>query len=207
MDDQKTIIALLMVIIAVLVVGVVVFSPLMAKEDSNIAIAESKLSVGESMVVKLTDNSGNPIPGGKITVKITDGNGNAVEDEITTNSKGNAKLKMQEKGTYSVECSFGGNDKFASSSIIGNLSVKKATTKVLGEKQTSTVVHSSKYAPNGGMYPEYGPEVDAQGITREYAIAHDMHYIEMEVDGDRPGETVTVGGYTAIDPQNGLYHT
>ena len=41
----------------------------------------------------------------------------------------------------------------------------------------------------------------------EYAIEHDMHYIEMTVDGDRPGEYVTVGGYTAYDPAAGCYHT
>ena len=34
MEDQKTIIILLCVIVAILVVGVVLFSPLMAKEDS-----------------------------------------------------------------------------------------------------------------------------------------------------------------------------
>lgn len=36
MDNQKIIIALLGVIIALLIVGVVMFSPLMAKEDTNI---------------------------------------------------------------------------------------------------------------------------------------------------------------------------
>jgi hypothetical protein len=78
---------------------------------------------------------------------------------------------------------------------------ENATTELVSQEQSSTAKHSSKYAPNGGIYPEYGPEVDSYGKTREYAIAHDMHYIELKIDGE------TVGGYTAIDPNTGTYHT
>lgn len=206
MENNKIIIILLCVIIAILVVGVVVFSQVM-KEDSNLAIADKKLNIGDSLVVKLTDSNGKPIKNQTINLKINDGDGAITDENLTTNSRGKVKFEMEEKGEYSVECNFGGNDKYKSSSTAGNVSVKKVFTEKVNEKQTSTTTHSSKYAPNGGIYPEYGPEVDSQGITREYAIAHDMHYMEMRVDGDRPGEYVTVGGYVAYDANAGCYHT
>ena len=62
MDNNKIIIILLCVIIAILIVGVAVFSE-MAKEDSNLAIADKKINVGDSLVVKLTDSKGNAIAG------------------------------------------------------------------------------------------------------------------------------------------------
>ena len=205
MEDNKIIIILLCVIIAILVVGVVVFSQV-TKEDSNLSIADKKLNVGDSLVVKLTDSEGKTIANQTVKVKLTDEDGTVIDEEITTNAEGSAKFKMEEKGKYSVECKFDGNGQYASSSTAGNISVKKATTKEVGGKQTSSATHTSKYAPNGGIYPEYGPDVDSQGITREYAIAHNMHYVEITVDGDRPGEMVTVGGYTKPDPNTGYYH-
>ena len=205
--ENKNIIIMLVVIIVVLAAAVGVMSQQLAKEKSNLKIADKKVNVGDSLVVKLTDSQGNPISNQTVNIKLTYKNGTAIDKKTPTNSKGKAKFTMEEKGKYSVECRFDGNDKYASSSITDNITVEKATTKVVGEDQTSTTTHASKNAPDGGIYPEYGPEVDAQGITREYAIAHDMHYLEITVDGDRPGEYVTVGGYTARDPNNGLYHT
>jgi len=200
MDNQKIIIALLGVIIALLIVGVVMFSPLMAKEDINIEFLDQIVNVGDSISVKLIDSKGNPISDETIHIKLTDkDDGVTIDESVTTNSKGKAKFKMEEKGDYNAEFIFDGNDKYSSSSTKGTVNVKKATTQSVSEQQTST--HSSKYAPNGGIYPEYGPEVDSHGITREYAIANNMHYIEMTIDGK------TVGGYTAIDPNTGTYHT
>lgn len=199
--NQQLIIILLCIIIAILIVGVVMFSPLMAKEDSKLIISDKELNVGDSLIVKITDINGNPIANETINIKLTDKSGLTINEDITTNSKGKAKFKMEEKGKYSVECTFNGDNRYAASSIACNLTVEKATTKLVNEQQTSTTTHSSKYAPNGGIYPEYGPEVDSQGITREYAIANDMHYLELNIDGK------TIGGYTAIDPNTGTYHT
>ncbi len=201
MENQKTIIALLCVIIALLAVLAIMFSPLMAKDTSNLAIDDKKINAGDSLVVKLTDVNGNPISNETINIKLTDKDGITIDEDVTTNSKGNANLKIEESGNYSAVCSFDGNNQFASSSTTGNITVKKATTEVVDEEQTSTATHTSKYAPNGGIYPEYGPEVDSYGVTREYAIAHDWHYLELDL-GDE-----IVGGYTAIDPNTGTYHT
>lgn len=205
--DQKIIIALSCVIIAILIVGILMLSPLMAKEDCKLTVEDKTIYSGDSLVIQLKDNNEKPISNETVHIKLKDKKNNVIEKDVKTNSKGKAKLKVKNKGEYSIECTFDGNDKFKACSLESNLDVKNGKTKVLNEEQTSTVTHTTKYAPNGGIYPEYGPEVDTQGITREYAIANDMHYIEMTVDGDRPGEYVTVGGYVAYDPAAGCYHT
>ena len=200
MEDNKIIIILLCVIIAILVVGVVVFSQV-TKEDSNLSIADKKLNVGDSLVVKLTDSHGETIANQTVNVKLTDEDGTVIDEEITTNAEGSAKFKMEEKGKYSVECKFDGNGQYASSSTAGNISVKKATTKEVEGKQTSSATHTSKYAPNGGIYPEYGPKVDSMGQSREYAIANNMHYISQTIDG------MDAGMYVPYDSKAGCYHT
>ena len=202
MDNQKTIIALLCVIIAILIVGVVIFSPLMVKEDSNLAISSKKLNVGDSLVVKLTDGNGNPISNETINIKLTDKNGNTIDRDMTTNSKGKAKFKMDENGKYAVECNFKGNNKYASSSTAGNLTVKKATTKVVDEEKNNNFNSVSGLSDDGySYYPEYGPNVDDIGTTREEAIERNMHYIPVYVDG------ISSGVYVQYDSKAGCYHT
>ena len=199
--ENKNIIIGLIVIIAILLIafGVVFFE--MSKEKPKLAIADKTINVGDSLVIVLKDSQGNPIANETINIKLMGKDGKTINEDITTNSNGKAKFKMEEKGKYNITCAYGGNGRYSSTSITDKIKVEKATTQLVSEEQTSTTTHSSKYAPNGGIYPEYGPEVDEHGITREYAIQHNMHYIEMKIDGR------TVGGYTAIDPNTGYYHT
>ena len=201
MSNQKTIIAILCIIIAILIVCVAMLSIQMLKEESKLAISDKTIAEGDSIVVVLTDAQGIGLSNATVKIKLTNEEGVTTDKDVTTNSKGKAKLKIEESGKYTAECSFNGDGKYSACSISDSVEVEKATTELVSEEQTSTTTHSSKYAPNGGIYPEYGPEVDSQGITREYAIANDMHYLELTIDGR------TVGGYTAIDPNTGTYHT
>ena len=201
MEDNKIIIILLCVIIAVLVIGVVVFSQV-TKEDSNLSIADKKLTVGDSLVVKLTDSKGKTIANQTVKVKLTDEDGTVIDEDITTNAKGSAKFKMEEKGKYSVECKFDGNGQYASSSTAGNISVKKATTKEVSEEKTSNYNSVSGLSSDGySYYPENGPKVDSMGQSREYAIANNMHYIPQTIDG------MDAGIYVPYDSKAGCYHT
>ena len=100
MENNKTVIILLCVIIAILIVGIVMFSPLMAKEKSNLTILDKKLNVGDSLTVKLTDENGKPIANQTVKIRLTDKDGVTIDEDATTNSKGKAKLKVDEKGKY-----------------------------------------------------------------------------------------------------------
>ncbi|WP_405306112.1 Ig-like domain-containing protein [Methanobrevibacter sp.] len=201
MDNNKIIIILLCVIIAILIVGVAVFSE-MAKEDSNLAIADKKINVGDSLVVKLTDSKGNAIAGQTINIKIKDKDGTVIDEDITTNSKGKATFKMEETGKYSVECKFNGNGQYSSSSAQGNVSVKKATTEEISEEKTSNYDSVSGLSDDGySYYPDSGPAVDSVGQTREYAKANNMRYIPQTIDG------MDAGVYAPYDSKAGCYHT
>ena len=189
--ENKNIIIILIVIIVILAAAVgVMFSQVMAKEKSNLKIADKNLNVGDSLVVKLSDNNGNPISNETIKIKLKDKNGSTTEKEIKTNSKGQAKYKMKEKGNYS------------SSSVSGNVTVKKATTKVVNEDKTSNSNSKSGLSEDGySYYPSSGPAVDSLGYTREYAMAHNWHYIPQTIDGK------DAGVYVPYDSKSGKYHT
>ena len=126
MERNKIIIMGLMAVIVVLMIAIAAVMIDLNKSDSDLAIASKKVDVGGNLVVKLTDAAGNPIPDGVIHIKLTDKKGNTTSHDVTTNSKGKAKLEMDKKGKYSVECSFDGNDKFKSSSDKANVTVKKS---------------------------------------------------------------------------------
>lgn len=199
--EQKGIIIILCVVIAVLIIGILMMGPL-SKEDTNLSIADKKLSVGDSLVVVLADSSGNPIGDATVKIKLADDDGTLIEEDATTNSKGKAKLEMEEKGKYTVECSFDGDDKYSASSASDKISVKKATTKEVNDDKTSNYDSVSGLSSDGySYYPEYGPEVDSVGCTREYAIANNWHYLPQTIDGK------DAGVYAPYDSKNGCYHT
>lgn len=199
-NNQKIIIALLCVIVIILIVGIAIFTPLL-KEESNLTISKKKINKGDSLVLKLTDSHGNPIKNAKIHIKLKDEEGITIDENIKTNSKGKAKLKMEEKGKYLVKCDYNGDMHFASSSTAGKLIVKKVANQGSDDKKNSNQNSNSGLSEDGyTYYPEYGPAVDAFGTTREYAIAHNYHYLPRTVDGQ------DMGAYIPYDPTNGCYH-
>ena len=201
--ENKNIIIILIVIIVILAAAVgVMFSQQIAKEKSNLKIADEKINVGDSLVVVLTDSHGNPIENETISIKLTDNDGITIEEDVTTNDKGKAKLKVEEKGKYSVECTFDGEGKYAASSLSDNIKVKKVSTKTVSEKKTSNFDSVSGLSEDGySYYPEYGPAVDSLGTTREDAIANNWHYIPQTIDGQNAGL------YVPYDSNAGCYHT
>lgn len=200
--ENKNIIAILIVIVLILAVAVCLVLNDMSKEDSNLAIAGKTINAGDSLVVKLTDGSGNPISNETVNIKLMDKDGKSVDKDIRTNSKGKAKFKMEDVGTYSVECKFNGNNRYSSSSVSGNVSVEKATTKLVSEDKTSNYDSVSGLSGDGYSYDSSGgPAVDSQGTTREEAEAKNMHYIPQTIDGR------DAGMYVPYDPKAGTYHT
>ena len=181
-----------------------IVSQQMAKEESNLKIADKKVNAGDSLVVKLTDSNGNPISNETINIKLTDKDGKTVNKDIKTNSKGKAKYNMDKKGKYLVECKFNGNDQYASSSVMENVTVNKATTNLISEDKTDNSGSGSGSGLSGDGYSydaSSGPAVDSRGLTREQAIANNMHYIPQTIDGQ------DAGVYVPYDSKAGSYHT
>ena len=165
--------------------------PNMSKQDTQLKFkSNSTLNEGDSIKIKLSDANGTAIANQTVNITVTDNDKASDNQSVETNEKGIATLKLdKDAGKYTVIVIYNGNDKYNGCNATKKITVEE---KVVQAEATSS---------------QSGPEVDAQGITKEYAIANDMHYLEITVDGDRPGEYVTVGGYTARDSNTGTYHT
>lgn len=178
MDNQNTVIALLFVIIALLAVLAIMFSPLVAKDASNLTIDDKEINAGDSLVVKLSDVNGNPISNETINIKLTDKEGMTIDEKATTNSKGNANLKIEETGNYSASCSYDGGDKYSSCSISENIKVDNPKTEVVETHQSSSDSKSSSdtlydinnLPPTNDPYPETNRYfIDEYTVKQEYA--------------------------------------
>lgn len=202
MVDTK-VITLICVVVIILVAGSCVFFVLTAKEDCTLAITSNeKLYVGNSLTVKLLDSKGNPILNRTICVKLTGSDGVVTSKNITTDSNGEAKFKLDKKGNYSVESSFNGDKHYSSNTTSTHINVKKKNIKTKNKSTINNHNHNSGLSEDGcTYYPEYGPAVDSLGYTREYAIAHNWHYIPQTIDGH------DAGMYVPYDPVAGCYHT
>lgn len=200
--ENKNIIIILIVIIAILIVCVAMLSSPILKEKSKLSIADKTINEGGSLVVVLKDAHGNGLSDATINIKLTDEDGITINEDVKTNSKGKAKLKVDEAGKYSADCTFKGDGKYDSSSVSENIKVKKATTKVVNEEKTNNYDSVSGLSDDGySYYPSSGPAVDAAGTTREYAIANNWHYIPQTIDG------MDAGIYVPYDSKAGCYHT
>lgn len=184
MENKKLITFLVLIILVLLVCVGAMFSMQASKEKSNLAIGDKKISAGDSLVVALTDDHGNPIANETINIKLTDKDGKSIDEKIKTNSKGKAKFTVEEKGTYSVECKFDGNNLYASSSLSDEIKVEKATTEVIGEKQSSTSTDSF----DGNVYSSYSSSIGSYRVVdrqQELAVLEtpDGNYYVMGGDG------------------------
>lgn len=201
MENRNIVIILVAVVLVLAVaVGFSIFE--LNKADSKLAIAHKTINVGDGLVIALKDSNGNPISNETVHMKITGNDGKVINEDVTTNSNGRAKLTMNNDGKYSVECRFDGNGKCSSSSATGNVTVEKAATKEISDDKTSNYNSVSGLSDDGySYYPQNGPNVDSMGQTREYAIANNMHYIPQTIDG------VDAGVYVPYDSKAGCYHT
>ena len=145
MNKEKSIIIVLCIIIVILIVCVAMFTLPMFKEESKLAIADKTINESGKLVVVLTDAHGIGLPNATINIKLTDQDGITIDEDVTTNDKGKAKLNVEEKGKYSVECTFKGEGKYAASSLSDNIKVKKPTTEIVKEEQTATNSVTSEF--------------------------------------------------------------
>lgn len=193
MENQKIIIALLCVIVAILVVGVVIFSPLTAKENTSLEVPDKEINVGDSLAVKLTDSKGNPISNATVNIRFTDKDGTVIDEDVTTNSKGVAKLKMDDEGKYCLNCSFKGDGHYSSSEISTNVTVKTVKTEVVSAAEKSPSQSSEreeyKITPDGWDPKEH--EVSREKLDNGYErVNYDDGYMRVV---DKDGNIITHG--------------
>lgn len=194
--ENKAIIAILLLVIVILVVGLcaMLFSPFHGPEGSVISIESNNvLYSGDDLSVLLTSINKTPISNEFVNVIICDSSGKLVANEtVKTDFKGSAKLELDiESGKYDVDVSFGGNENYTANKTSQKLEIKEVETQEVSNAQYSSASSSSSSSS--------GPAVDSSGITREeaeeygwkYTPEHGGHYI---------------GSHDAWDEEAGVYH-
>lgn len=203
MKYDKIIILLLIVIVAMLIIGLFVLNPFISKSDCNIQMVSSDaLNVGDKFSIFLSDVNGNPIANAELNITFVSSNGAVTTRNVITDSSGNANIGIDDLpiGGYNVTCSLLKNDKYKENSITSHISINQM-------QQTTSSTNTQSGGSNGlssdgySYYPQYGPAVDARGVTRQQAIAGNMHYIPQRIDG------MDAGLYVSYDANAGCYHT
>ena len=213
MEKNNIIIILLLVIIALMVGLCLSVLPTMMKEDCNLSMTSSDtLDGGENIAVKLTDKNGNPIANETINVYLNNNN-KTNQYTATTNSKGIATVPLSgvSPNKYEVVCEFNGNEKFHSSSISKNITVKETTTEAVSQDSSSTSSSDSTDSieanrpRNDPNYKGYTPRHESEVTSDGWNPAEHETYRENNPDG---GQTIHYDdGYTVVTDENGYIIT
>lgn len=194
MDNEKIIIILLAVIVVMILIGFLVVNPF--KQECNISVVSAdSLTVGDQFAIFLSDSNSNPVANAQISISFVGSNGEVSTKQATTDASGNAAVSLSDlpAGAYNVTCNVLENNNYRESSVSKQIAVNDVQTQV----SQPTGVSDDGYS----YYPQSGPAVDSRGITREYAMAHNMHYISQRIDG------MDAGVYVPYDSKAGSYHT
>ena len=137
MENKKIIIILIAVIAVIAIVaGAMFLQTGNAKEPTIIKITSDKEQYeGGELSIKLTDLNKTPLSKEIVNVTITNKNGKVVIDDVVkTNSKGNAKLKLDlKKGKYNVNVTYGGNESYTRNNTTQKLTIKEEVKETVSE--------------------------------------------------------------------------
>ena len=176
MDKNKLIMLILVIIIAILAAGLVMSNMhSFEKKQTKLTITgNSSISKGDSIKVKLTDLNDTPIANQTVNITVTGKDNTSEYFSVVTNDKGVGKLKMdKDAGSYKINCTYGGNDKYAGNSSSKKLTIKeKAAETESGSSSSDSGSSSQRYVKDdlGGTYDTYtGRYVGGQhdGSTKE----------------------------------------
>ncbi len=152
MDYNKVIMALIVVIVALIVAGIVLFNPFIFKTDTALSVTSSnELNEGDELSILLTDADSKPIANQVVQVNITDSSNHVEQKTITTNGEGVGVLSLSglSAGQYNVNVTYGGNDTFNPSQSFQNLNIKQVVTQPVG---------SANYLPSDtSIHPGFTP--------------------------------------------------
>ncbi|WP_458403516.1 hypothetical protein [Methanobrevibacter sp.] len=172
MEKNRIIIIALLVVIIALLVGMIAMMPNFSKENSKITIkSNDTIAEGDSIQVKLTDANNTPIANETINVTISDNGGEVDHKSVKTNKKGVAKVKIDEdEGTYTLNCSFDGNDNFTKNATVQKIEVKKAV-------KQAEVTGSSPTDDPGAFYSAQSGRVIYTGEVHDAPDGHKWRHL------------------------------
>ena len=200
MENRQIIIMLLIIIIVLLAaIGFMLFNHSASKQQSIVKItSEAKQSEGGVLSVKLTGLNDNPISKEIISIKITDNTGKVVVDDVVkTDSKGKAELDLNlEKGEYSVNVTYGGNENYTSNGTAQKLTIKEEAVKTEIAESDASEVSSQSSEREEDQVTQDGWDPKEHEVSREKLddgyerVNYDDGYMRVV---DKDGNVVSYG--------------
>lgn len=139
--NNKIIISLLLIIIALLVVfGIMLINPSDAKTDTIITVTSNDtLYDGDYFSISLTDVNGTPLDNQTVKISIIDSNGGENPQRITTDTMGNGMLQLKglTVGNYTVNVTYLGNKNYSGNSSIQKFSINEHKKESSSESSSS----------------------------------------------------------------------
>lgn len=127
--NNKIIIAMLLIIIALLVVlGVMLINSADAKTDTKITVtSNSTLCDGDYFSISLNDVNGTPVTNQTVKIGIIDAKGGENPQKVTTDAMGNGMLQLNglSVGEYTFNVTYEGNDNFSSCNVAQKLTINE----------------------------------------------------------------------------------
>ncbi len=147
MDKNKIIIIVLIAVIVALLVGIVATMSVVDKTDTNVTYkGKSKIGVGDSINLKLTDVNGTPLANQTVNITITDKDNSSDYHSVVTNVNGVGKLKLDKSaGEYTVFINYGGNENYGGSNFTKKIVIEE---EVVEAQTTSSSSTSSSSEPS-----------------------------------------------------------
>ena len=146
------------------------------KSDSEIKVLTNKtLNQDEKFIVQL-NGQGQNLTNKTVHFKLIDKKGHAKDYNATTNKNGKAKLKLKDvkPGSYTVNVSFDGDDKFNGANATQKIKVKKVVVEQPAEtQQTAEESYSESYQSSEG-----NEVVDTRDfVSWDYAPGYHIHEV------------------------------
>ena len=180
MDNNKLIIALIVILIVMIAAGIFLLNPGHAKVDSRVIVtSNSTLHDGDNFTIRLTDLNNTPIANQRVNITIIDANGGKNPQAVTTDANGDGKLQLNglTLGNYTVNVTYGGNDNYT----VCNTTQRLQMTEKVTPQASTTSTSSSKNYDDG--YWETSMDADFEYHTEYYSDGNFRQY-------DRSGRLV-----------------
>lgn len=185
MDNSKIIIVALIVVIIALLIGMIAIMPNLNKQDAQLKYdGNATINKGDSIKIILTDANGSPIVGQTVNITVTDDDGSSDYHSAVTNENGVGTLNLDKgDGEYTITISYGGNDKYKSSTITQKIKIEEAAE----SSSSSSSSTPSAYAYKSDGTPMYSQAEVDRYMANKYGLVDyhvgDNGYIDMDEPG------------------------
>lgn len=176
MNKRKISVIFAIILVFAVLVTMSCLSAGLFKSDSEIKVLTNKtLNQDEKFIVQL-NGQGQNLTNKTVHFKLIDKKGHAKDYNATTNKNGKAKLKLKDvkPGSYTVNVSFDGDDKFNGANATQKIKVKKVVVEQPAEtQQTAEESYSESYQSSEG-----NEVVDTRDfVSWDYAPGYHIHEV------------------------------